>query len=180
MSVKLSNFTSIFLNFTKNKKNIGIIFLIGVLGIILIGLSDTKGNSKLKSYENFSEYDCEAYIKTLENKTQNIVSSISGAGRCKIMITAELSREKEYAVDESISQEKEQNNLNLKKETEIVVIEDGGNKTPLVKKINEPTIRGVLVLCEGADNPKINEMITSAVKTVLGVSSNKIFVAKLK
>ena len=61
-----------------------------------------------------------------------------------------------------------------------MVEDQNGNKTALVKSVFEPEIRGVLVLCEGADDKNVVENVTNAVKILLGVSANKISVLKMK
>lgn len=180
MPVKLKNFTIFLKNLTKNKKNLWLICMLGIIGIVLIGFSDTFSKENSNSNDTISELNCEKYISFLEKRTKEMLSSVEGAGRCKVMITADVSCENEFAVNESVSQEKNQNNFDIQNQSEIVFVENGGQKQALVRKVYEPKIRGVLVLCEGADNPKIKEMITFAVQTVLGVSSNKVSVTKLK
>ena len=47
-------------------------------------------------------------------------------------------------------------------------------KTPLVEKQIEPKVRGVIVLCEGADNPIVENRVTEAVKTALGITEEEV------
>lgn len=185
MPVKLKDFThKLSANFFKNKKSTTI-FVIGIVGILLIGLSDVffAGKSGVKN-DSESEISASQYVYELERKTEKIVSKIEGAGKSKIMITADTSRENEYAVNENKSQEMSGQNNALDQHTqiqnEIVIIEQNNEDSALIVKVTEPQIRGVLVLCEGADEPKIAEQITNAIKTVLGVPYNKICVLKLK
>ncbi len=185
MPVKLKDFTHKFSNiFSKNKKTTAI-FIIGIVGILLIGLSDVFSGSKTetKSGSN-NEISVEQYVAELEKKTEKIISKIDGAGKSKIMITADTSKENEYAVNENKSQDVSGKNEALEQHTqiqnEIVITQQNNEDSALVVKVIEPQIRGVLVLCEGADTPKIAEQITNAVKTVLGVPYNKICVLKLK
>ncbi len=175
---KVKSFTQ---NFLKNKKKSNIIIVLGIIGILLIAFSDAflpnqKGPSK-KTQDSLSVNE---YITELENKTKKLISSIDGAGKCKIMITAEQSQEKILFYDKSISTETAGNSSRRDEDLNLVVIEgDSGNDEAITQKIIEPKIRGVLILAKGGDDPKINEQITEAAKTLLGVTSNKIFVAKL-
>lgn len=185
MPVKLKDFThKLSVNLFKNKKN-ATIFIIGIIGILLIGFSDAFFNGKTETNNNFTnEISLDKYINELERKTEKIVSKIDGAGKSKIMITADTSKENEYAVNENKSQDILGQNTVLDQQTqiqkEIVIIEQNNDDSALVVKVIEPQIRGVLVLCEGANEPKVAEEITNAIKTVLGVSYNKICVLKLK
>lgn len=183
MPVKLNDFTSKIVQFfNKNKKNTWL-FVIGIVGIIIIGLSDVLFTADSKTKTEADEVDVSQYVEVLEKKTVKILSSIDGAGRVKVMITAENSHTQEFAVNENKSSDTKNENSDekIQSQSEIVIIEgSSGKDTALVTKVVEPKIRGVLVLCEGADNIQISENITLAVKTVLGVSANKICVLKLK
>ncbi len=182
MSDKLKYFTDNIAKKLGNKKTVSVILVLGICGMLLIGISDVfSGNNASQE----STVTVEEYIKTLEERTKDMLTSIEGAGKCKIMITAESSSEQNFATDDSISQDiqsdqdETQNKTDVEKE--IVMVEDSnGKKIALVKNVIEPKIRGVLVLCEGADNIEIKETITNAVKTLLGISSNKISVIKMK
>ena len=182
---KLKNFTLNLPSFFENKKFLRIIIIIGCIGIALISASDLIQVGKTQKTGTTSEQiDLETYIETLENKAQKMLASISGAGKSKIMITAENSSKTEFATDDDISKDTKYSDQDvqeiLDKKTEIVIIESSGDKTALVTMVKEPQIRGVLVLCEGADIPRVKENVMEAVKTVLGVPYNKICVIKLK
>ncbi len=182
MPVKLKDFTRKLRRIFVSKKKTTILMIIGLAGIVLIGLSDMNSSSeKIKKPSKTDEITVESYIQQLEKKTEKIVSQINGAGKSRIMITADTSKEYDYAVDQSKSEEiSNQNELSTDLQTQIVLIDGDEGENALIKKSIEPKIRGVLVLCEGADDIEINEKITQAVKTVLGVPSNKICVLKLK
>lgn len=183
-SDKLKTFTSSFSKILENKKIPTKIIVIGCIGILLIGISDwfTPQKSQ-KNSTNSVQKSVEEYIEILEKKTQKMILSISGAGKSKIMITAENSSEKEFATDDDISNDYKSNNSEKQQsselKSEIVIIDSNSGKDALVTKTIEPQIRGVLVLCEGADIPKVKENVTEAVKTILGIPYNKICVIKL-
>ena len=65
--------------------------------------------------------------------------------------------------------------LTMENSKELVYIDGTTTKT---KEI-QPLIRGVLVLCEGGDDPTVVERITQAVTKTLGISSAKVCIAKL-
>ena len=184
-SDKLKAFTSFFTKSHENKRIITIILVIGTIGILLIGFSDWLTPQKTQKSNAYSdEIDIENYIELLEKKTQKMILSINGAGKSKIMITAENSSEKEFATDDDISNDYKVNDSQKQQtseeKSEIVIIDSNSGRDALIIKTIEPKIRGVLVLCEGADIPKVKENVTEAVKTVLGVPYNKICVIKLK
>ena len=59
---------------------------------------------------------------------------------------------------------------------EIVITDNDGKKEALVRKIIKPQICGVVIVCEGGGDIKVNERVLKAVSTVLGISSSKICV----
>jgi len=186
ISDKLKSFTALFDNKTTNKKKINLILILGVVGIVLIGLSDCNFNSKETTESAKNDFiSTDDYIENLENRVLRMIKEIDGAGKSKIMITAETSLEKNFATNDSIKQDSEtkdsESSIKNDIEKEVVMVEDtSGKKQALIQNVSEPKIRGVLVLCEGAENPEINEKITNAIKSLLGVSSSKINVIKIK
>ncbi len=182
MNDKVKSFTDNLIKKLGNKKTISIILALGICGMLLIGFSDSIFTGE-KTDKDKNVITIEQYIKNLEKKTREMLNFVDGAGKCKIMITADVSSEQNFATDDSISQDirTEQSASKNDIEKEIVMVEDSnGKKIALVKSVTEPKIRGVLVLCEGADNIETKEKITNAVKTLLGVSINKISVIKMK
>ena len=111
----------------------------------------------LSSYINFGaiekgeeEFSVTSYSTEIENDLQTVISQIEGAGTTKVLLTMENS-------------------------VEYVYLEGGTTKT---KEI-EPHIRGVLVVCEGGDNPVVVERITQAVTKALDISTAKVCITKL-
>ncbi|MCH5201751.1 MAG: hypothetical protein J1F17_00960 [Oscillospiraceae bacterium] len=131
----------------KNDKNlIRIIFIIGIAGILLIFCSTLFDSEKTEDIDSFS---VEEYRSLEENRIKEMVESIQGVGKARVMVTMENSVEQVYSND---------------------------NK---VKEI-EPAIRGVLVICSGADNPVIKETVLESITKALNLSSDKVCITKLK
>ena len=63
----------------------------------------------------------------------------------------------------------------MENSVESVYLDNGTTKT---KEI-EPRIRGVLVLCEGGDNPVAVARVSEAVTKALDISSAKVCISKL-
>lgn len=184
MPVNVKDFIDKLKNKLKDKKSAGIIVVLGMLGILLIAFSDSFVSNKV-SENNDKTLSSMQYVKYLEEKITKTVSYINGAGKTRVMITLESSSEQKFVFNNSDEKNTEKNGEQLKTNnntnTETVIIDgEGGYDEPLIEKTIEPKIRGVLVLCEGADNIELNEKITQAVKTALGISSNKVCVIKLK
>lgn len=124
--------------------------------IIIAGLAGL-GLILISSLTNFSppdpqgeEFSVTTYSTQIESDLQTVVSRIEGAGETKVLLTMENS-------------------------VEYVYLRDSTTKT---KEI-QPRIRGVLVVCEGGDDPVAVERITSAVTKALDISTAKVCITKL-
>ena len=96
------------------------------------------------------EFSVTTYSTQIESDLQAVVSQIEGAGETKVLLTMENS-------------------------VEYVYLKDSTTKT---KEI-QPHIRGVLVVCEGGDDPVAVERITTAVTKALDISTAKVCITKL-
>ena len=172
------------------KENIKkIIIISGLIGIGLIFISNMVNSKKASKEENIEiTSSASDYIKNLEANIQNIVSSISGAGESKVLITLENSLQNVYATEQKKNNEaiedKENENTSKKKETsdletKYIKIKDenGAEKALSVTQI-QPTVKGVVIVCNGGDNPVVQKKIIDAVKTALNITSKRVYVTK--
>ncbi len=60
-----------------------------------------------------------------------------------------------------------------------VTLEDGGDASPFGGEEKEARARGVLVLCEGGEDPVVVARVSEALTKALGISSAKICIEKL-
>ncbi len=159
--------------------------LIGLLGIFLIFVSEKSPSDKVEETTVFSN---EEYRQQLETRLESILSDVKGAGKVEIMITLESGKENIYAWQEkSTSNEQtvsaQTNNQtvnNVSYENEIVTIGSGNDKQALIEKTMQPSVQGVVVVCQGADDIKVMSDITNAVSVVLDIPSNRICVIKMQ
>lgn len=159
-------------------KKIKILIFVGIFSILLIFMSDFVPDSdKTESKDNNidSSYYSE-YVDDLETRTSEIVSSIYGAGNCKVMITLKNTNEGIYAqnTDESINDSSNSTN------NEYVLYNGSDGEEPLLIKEYFPQIQGVVIVCEGADDITVKENIVNSIASLYGISTSKICVSKLK
>ncbi len=127
-----------------------IIIISGIVGIVLIFLSSYIDIGSFTSKKEEEEFSVKTYSTQIESDLQTVISQIQGAGETKVLLTMENS-------------------------VEYVYLDDSTTKT---KEI-EPLIRGVLVVCEGGDDPIVVERITEAVTKALDISTAKVCITKL-
>lgn len=182
-----------FQSISTDKKKRNIIVAVGLIGIILIFLSDFmlpqsesgEDNTSSAEQQKITESSAESYKAELENELISIISEIEGAGEVKIMITMESTTEDVYAVERSCNEQSQSSEDGSKSSAENMYEEDNtyvtvknkdGSESVVKLKQLMPKIRGVLVVCDGGGNPVVQEKITQAVSSVLNISSGKVYV----
>ena len=94
--------------------------------------------------------DADEYCEKLEDKLHSVVTNIEGVGDAQIFLTMDNSGENVYL-----------------------------NNTDKKTKSITPVVRGVVVVCDGGDDPLIVARVMSAITRSLNISSNKVCVTKL-
>lgn len=170
-----------------------IVVIVGVLGIALIFFSghlksSSKKREKAESAQNGSN-STQQYVSKLEGSLKEMISSIKGAGNTKVLVTLESTEETVYATEEKKNKEatedKTTDGQTSKKresddsEKKYITIKDAdGTERALSVTQIQPTIKGVVVVCEGGNQPEVQQKITDAVKTALNITSKKVYVTK--
>jgi stage III sporulation protein AG len=168
----------------KNKKVLNAIVAIGLIGLLLIFLSTLLPNkNKNESANTKPTMSAEEFVAETEKKLSEIVSSIEGAGACRVMVTLENGVEYVYAREQDINTDRKEDGNGKserddKKESIIIVDTNNGRKGLLVTEI-QPTVKGVVVVCQGGDQPIVQERVISLVTTALNISSKRVCVTKL-
>ncbi len=164
----------------KKDKKILILVFIGFLGVFLIAISETNIDGSVdeeKKYtQNMNSYE---YCDYLEKRVEDIVNSIEGAGEVRVMITLAETTEYVYAQNQNGTKKSNKDSENSDNKSNFVIIEKDNNDSGLLIKTFEPKIRGVAVVCDGGDNPLVQQQIYSTVSAVLNVSTARISISKL-
>jgi stage III sporulation protein AG len=180
-----------------NKKlveNLTVIFLIGL--ILLIGASalskprPSNNNDNKELVLAQKESSSEDYAQKLEKDLKNILSKIEGVGNVEVLITLNSDEEVVAAMDvvESSTTTNEKDSSGGIRETiqtesnnRVVTSQDtSGQNAPIVLKRIMPEIRGVIVVADGAKDPRLRYELSSAVQTALGIPAYKVKVISSK
>lgn len=107
----------------------------------------------VSSYVDFGalshQQTSEAYSESLKTKLLGIITRIDGVGDAEVFLTMDNSGENVYLTN-----------------------------TDTKTKSIEPTVRGVVIVCEGGDDPVVVERVLGAVTRSLSVSSDKVYITK--
>ena len=162
---------------------------VGLLGLLLIFLSELGGSENPKVASMSQTVENESYIQSMEDKLGKLVEQVSGAGNCHVMVTLEqgtqyvFASESKKVIDETQSHDGNENSKVQQKdnsESRIVVLEENGVSRPLVETSKEPQVKGVVVVCEGGSSSIVRERVTEVLTTVLGIGSHQVCVVPSK
>ena len=172
------------LKYTEKIKNPKTLVIVGIVGILLIFLSNF-GNSQAETI-NTSSLDMgissEEYREKLEKDVKEIVKEITGSSNVTVVVTLESGMRYKYAdVTEGASTDKSENNTvssssELKQGYITVKTADGGEQALLVTT-QMPEIRGVAIVCIGGDNEVISQKIENTVTAALNITSHRVSIA---
>ena len=107
------------------------------------------GLTNVIDFSHNDQQQAEAYADKTEKRLLEIVSQISGVGDVKIFLTMDNSGENVY-------------------------LKNTDTKTKSI----EPKVRGVVVVCDGGDDPLVVARVMAAVTKSLNISSDKVCITK--
>ena len=170
----------------KNIKHIEIILVALLIAVVLIiwfadfGKKDTKEGTQTT---NGSVSSVSLYTTELEQKLEKTLSLIEGAGSVDVMITlngasklilAYETENKNNSTDNTTSNGTTTKSSNTTSNSSPIIINKNGQSQPLVLSEIMPDIKGIVVVCEGANNIRVKLNILQAVQALLGVNSGQI------
>ena len=185
---------------SENKRKIeNIVFLIIILVITLILMKYIwNGNlnaSKMKEENNmyFEASEKTTNIVTqkyeLEEKLENILSTIKGVGEVNVFINYSESSSSIPLYDESTttstttegdSSGGTRNTVETENQKEVVFTEKSGTKDPIIQKTIMPLIEGAVITAKGANDAEVKTNIINAVQAATGLGIDRVQVFEMK
>lgn len=152
----------------KDKKIFVLLIALVVAGVIMM-LFD--GNTTPQKQETQTQqYD------DLEQRLENILSNVKGAGNVRVMITYKAGSEKIIAYNTDKESENKDSGFATNEKNEIAL----SNDSPVVLKETYPEIEGLLIVAQGGENIKVKNNLISASMALLPIEVNKIEVLAMK
>ena len=166
--MELKSLCTRWLDFLKKYKYPALILLIGVLFMLIpTGKKSEKAIETPKTVQQVS----------INEELAALLSQIDGAGKVSVMLTVAKGEETLYQTNDKTSGSGEMNSI----ESDTVTVTDAQrNETGLIRQINPARFLGVVVVCQGADDPHVRLAVVDAVSKLTGLGADKISVAKMK
>ncbi|MFI3213700.1 MAG: stage III sporulation protein AG [Eubacteriales bacterium] len=134
--------------------------------------------------------DEEEFYEVLERRLEEVLSFMEGVGEVKVMITIAASEEIVIEKDSpSVRNNTTENDSDggsrtisevEMDETTIYETKEDGTLAPVIVKIIEPEIEGVVVIAEGGGDVHVQNNITETIQSLFDINVNKIKVVKMK
>ncbi len=168
------------------KSKSSILLILGIFGLVLILISSFDVSESGAKEQPTSTVSNEAvgsadYVLQVEEKLENVISDMLGRSEVTVMVTLESGTEYVYAdeIKTDADVTKDQSALKTQhsdsnQKTYIVVKDSEGNEHPLIVTEKMPTVRGVVVVCEGGETTSVASAVRLAVRSALNVSDDKI------
>lgn len=162
---------------TETKK--GKIFIASALVLLAVFVYFLPQNSSKTKIENISNTTEE---KTNEKKLEEVLSSIKGAGEVKVMITyfssdetvTAMNSQKQTSTTTETTESGTRTSQTTVENSTPMTVGSGGSESAFVLKNNEPEIKGVIVVAQGAQNLSVRLELEKAVETVLQILPSQV------
>lgn len=119
--------------------------------------------------------------KEMEKKLVQNLQQMTGVGSVQVSVTFSSSLKSDYATNGSVTKKttKESDKSGgVRESTEVTennqLVLPNGASQPVIVMEERPTVAGILIIAEGASDPKVRENIHNAVRTLLDIPSSKI------
>ena len=109
---------------------------------------------------------------SLEQRLEELLGQIEGAGAVRVLLTEDVGRETVWQTDV-------QRDADSVREDTVILEDSDRNEIGLVRRTTEPSYRGAVILCQGADAPSVKLAIVEAVRCVTGLGADQISVQKM-
>lgn len=165
-------------SFLKKYKYLALMVVLGV-GILLLPTGRTKEETAVETSASAS--DDLSYAARLEERLEEILGLIEGAGEVRVVLTLHTGSRTEYQMDVQSSQETGETDSRSSQERKTVILsESSAYDTAAICAVAYPVFQGALVLCQGAERPAVRLALTEAVAALTGLNSSQITVVKMK
>lgn len=149
-------------------RTVRILLGVGLVGILIIALTEcfpSRGSKDVAALPTATAAQVES---ALEQRITNLLTAVEGVGDCRVMVTLESDSRAVYAADTAVTD-------NTSSENYLTVDTDGGPVGLLLTTL-QPTVKGVVVACDGGADSAVRERVADVVATVFHISERRVCV----
>lgn len=155
--------------YIKKYKFIALIILIGIA--LMIFPTGKKQKTTTPAPTESSDY-----AKDQAGELRDILKRISGVGDVYVLLTMSAGEKTVYQTN--FDQSSGNDSSTVRHDT-VIIVDSERNEQGLIQQIIAPQYRGAIVVCNGADDPKVKLSVMEAVKNATGLGYDRISVLKM-
>ncbi|HHV78950.1 MAG TPA: hypothetical protein GXX40_04975 [Firmicutes bacterium] len=177
----------------KQRKNLILLVVIFCLGVTALGISYVLAplsSASQPKRDLTAEESVQQAERRLSQLGQDILSKVDGVGRVAVQVTLATGPTTEYARNEFSTEreteERAESGITRKitegnENAQLAIARSGSiGDRPVVTKIRQPEVSGVLVVAEGAEHPEVRDRLYEACKVLYGLTADRISVLPMK
>mgnify|MGYP007126048542 CR=1 FL=1 len=166
-----------------------------VLGVLLLiaghlregrdqpGLAGPRASPPATAASAAASDPLEPMATRLAAKLEDILSDVRGAGRVRVEVHLERGPRYEYASNQVATERRTEERdagggrrTTVEERDERQLLTGGGDEGPLISQVDAVEIAGVLVVAEGATDPRVRAALVEAVATYLHMPVHRVMV----
>lgn len=147
--------------------------LILLIGLILMYLPQ----GKKEETAQHAVTDSPSPGVTVEQRLEEILSQIDGAGTVRVLLTQQTGERYIYQTDDDLA---ESSGNSTSRQNTVIVTDSNRAQQGLIRQVDPPLYLGAVVVCQGADSASVRLAIVEAVTNATGLGADKISVLKMK
>ena len=156
------------------------VLLVCCLGLVLALWPSDGGTAAEKGTEGGEALWKEEDPDALEEQLARMLGNMEGVGRVEVLLTLRQGSRQNYVYNSSAREDGGEDRFGREEERELVIISRGGEEKPVVQSVSAPEYQGAVVLCDGADDPRVCLEITQAIRSLTGITADHIKISKIK
>ena len=160
------------LNELINKYKYAIIVLVIGLALLLM-----PGNQAKQQKTDVIELTTTGQKNLTEDSLVQILQSVEGAGKVKVLLSIGAGEETVYQTDMEVSSTGESDDQTVKS---VIITDSQRSESGLIRQVNPVAYKGAIVVCQGADSPAVRLAVTQAVAKITGLGTDSICVLKMQ
>ena len=172
------------LNAKKKTQYLAVLLVVAIILAIYFSSLDTGGAKKTDDKaEAGAPAETISSDTEMEDRLKRVLSKVDGVGDVDVIINYESTAERVPAFSEdrqvSKSDSQDTSSETTSEKSDIATVQGNGASEALIVKENQPEVRGVIVVAQGAEDISVRMNLLNAVTTLLNVSADKVEILKM-
>lgn len=147
-----------------------LVLIAGIAAIVLLFLSTLTPQSEPQTVQQYTAEENAKLERELERRLTELLAEIDGVSSPQVMVTLDRTSERVFAEESKTRSGSGENS------TESTLALSGSGKEALETSVILPKVRGVAVVCGGAEDIVIREKVVNTAARVLDIKVSQVYV----